>query len=66
MAITFEKQNNVVFVSHDVVLTMIGGKFVTLSLRRPCWGLICMWCCTKADESHCEIVKRHVDVTTYW
>lgn len=32
--ITLEQQNNVVFVSHNVVLTMIDGKFVTPSLRR--------------------------------
>jgi broad specificity phosphatase PhoE len=32
--ITLEQQNNVVFVSHNVVLTMIDDKFVTPSLRR--------------------------------
>jgi hypothetical protein len=32
-AITLEEKKNV-FVSHDVVLTMIDGKFVTPSLRR--------------------------------
>jgi broad specificity phosphatase PhoE len=32
--ITLVEQNNVVFVSHNVVLTMTDGKFVTLSLRR--------------------------------
>lgn len=32
--ITLEQQNNVVFVSHNVVLTMIDSKFVTPSLRR--------------------------------
>jgi len=33
-AITLEEQNNVVFVSHNVVLTVTDGKFATPSLRR--------------------------------
>jgi hypothetical protein len=62
MVITLEEQNSAVLVSHKILLRMIVGKICNAVIEDVfCSTLLCMWCCTKTDET----VIRDAAITNY-
>jgi hypothetical protein len=64
--ITLEEENSVLFVNHNMVLTMIDGKICNAVTSTPS-AQVCYICSAAPKQmNHVdEIVKRGADITTY-